>query len=175
MAMSKIPLSKFEMGYFILYRNDGSLFGNAIVKKQLSAGFNSHDAQVTHVETSGGEIHSVNISPPISKLVDITEKHKGRYVYLVRFKNQDYEDGLRYKVAYFSGTLCNKGYDLPGIFAFVFKWVKQNNRLYFCSEGALWALQMGMRQNILNIPPEKCMPAHFLSNCFEVVWQGLIE
>jgi len=173
--VDKNILDIYKMGYVIAYKNDGSLFGNAIVKKQLLAGFSPHDAQITHIEVSGGEVHSINISPPISKLINITETHKGRYAYLLRFKNEEYEKALRYKVAYFSATLCNKGYDFPGILAFLFKWIKQNNRLYFCSEGALWAMQMGCKENILGINPDKCMPAHFFADIFELVWQGIIE
>ena len=173
--MTQDILDKFRMGYVILYKNDGSLFGNAIVKKQLLAGFSPHDAQVIHTEISGGEIHSVNISPPLSKLVDITKVHKGRYVYLLRYKSGEYERALRYKVAYFSATLCNKGYDFPGIFSFLFKWIKHSSRLWFCSEGTLWSLQMGCKENVLGIDPDKCMPAHFLNpNEFERVWEGTI-
>ena len=166
-------LDIFKMGYIILYRNDKSLFGNLIVKRQLLAGFSPEDAQFTHCEISGGSEFSINISPPISKLVKINEVHKGRYVRLVRYKGYN-EDGKRYKVAYFSATLCNKGYDIPGILAFLFKWIKHNNRLYFCSEGGLWALQM-VFPGILGIKPEECMPAHFLGVEFELVWEGVIE
>lgn len=176
--MTQDVLDKFRMGYVILYKNDGSLFGNAIVKKQLSVGFNSRDAQVTHMEISGGEKHAINISPPISKLVDIAQTHRGRYAYLLRYKNEEYEKALRYKVAYFSAALCsNKPYDIGGILAFLSfltKWVKQNNRLYFCSEGALTSFQM-VFANLLGIAPDKCMPAHFFSGEFELVWEGAIE
>jgi hypothetical protein len=103
-----IPIDKFRMGYVILYKNDNSFFGNAIKKRQLAEGFSEHDASVTHVEISGGEKYSLNISPPTSRLVDITQAHKGRYVYLMRLKDDDYEKALRYKVAYFSAALCSK-------------------------------------------------------------------
>ena len=172
--MSLFNLDIFKMGYFILYRNDKSLFGNGIKAKQISAGFSEGDANYVHIECSGGGEHAINISPPISKLVKITEAHKGRYVKLVRFKNADYEAGKRYKVAYFSAALCNKGYDIPGILSFLFKWIKQNNRLYFCSEGAAWALRMcfpialGPKEN------SQIMPAHFLGTEFDVVWEGII-
>lgn len=172
--MNRELLDKFRMGYFILYLNDGSLFGNAVVKRQQLAGFSDEDARYTHIEVSGGEKHSINISPPISKLVDILEKHKGRYIRLVKFKNKEYEDGKRYKVAYFSASLCNKPYDIRGILAFVFKWIKHSNRLYFCSEGALWALQM-VFPDVLGIKPNECMPAHFTDEkYFETVWEGIL-
>lgn len=169
-----IPLDEFKMGYFILYRNDKSFFSKGIIARQLAAGFSPEDAQYTHIEVSGGERHSINISPPTSRLIDITEHHKGRYVQLLRFKNEEYEKALRYKVAYFSASLCNKGYDIGGILAFLFKWVKQNNRLYFCSEGAAWALQMVFK-DALGKTPDKCMPADFLTPLyFEKVWEGEI-
>ena len=172
--MTQEQLDKFRMGYFILYKNTGGIFGNGIVAKQEAAGFSQDEAQFVHVEVSGGEIYSVNISPPISKLVDITKDHKGETCRVVRFKDQSYEDRLRYKVAYFSATLCNKGYDVKGILAFLFKWIKQDNRLYFCSEGAAWALQMCFPQAI-GKTPDKVMPADFLTPLyFEQVWEGEI-
>jgi hypothetical protein len=173
-----IPLDKFKMGYFILYKNDGSFFGKTIVKRQLLAGFTPNDAQIIHVEVSGGEIHSINISPPLSKLVDITQAHKNRYAYLVKYKGYN-DDGKRYKVAYFSAALCaNKFYDITGVFAFLSflsKWIKQNNRLYFCSEGCAMALQMVFPNVLGNLTPDKIMPAHFLDiDNFEIVWEGII-
>ena len=173
--MTQEILDKFRMGYFILYKNTGGIFGDTIVKKQLSAGFMPDDAQFCHIEVSGGEIHSVDISPPVSKLVKITEEHKGEYCRVVRFKNEEYEKALRYKVAYFSATLCNKGYDIKGVLSFIFRWIKQSNRFYFCSEGALWALQM-VFPKALQMAPDRCMPAHFtMQQYFEVVYEGVIE
>ena len=174
--MNQETLDKFRMGYVILYKNDGSLFGNAIEKKQLLAGFKYPAFKCIHTEISGGEKHAINISPPISKLVDITQVHKGRYAYLLRYKNEEYEKALRYKVAYFSASLNNLGYDIPGILHFIFKWIKSNNRLVFCSEGAAQALQKVFPNALSGMQPDTCMPAHFLnSNEFEEVWAGIID
>lgn len=177
--MNQDLLDKFKMGYVILYKNAGDLFGNAIVKRQLAAGFSPHDAQVVHVEISGGGKHSINISPPLSKLVDITQAHKGRYAYLLRYKNEEYEKGLRYKVAYFSAALCsNKPYDIGGILAFISflaKWFKQDNRLYFCSEGCACAFSMVFPKIFGDLPTDKTMPAHFFGTEFKIVWEGVIE
>jgi len=163
------------MGHVIIYKNTGGLFGNGIVKKQLHAGFNKEDAQFCHAEISGGGKHSINIAPPISKLVDITKKHKGRHIRIVRFNNENYEQKGRYKVAYFSASLNNTGYDIQGIFRFIFKWIGHNNRLYFCSEGCAHSLQM-VYPNINNrLKPEKWMPAEFTKqSIFETVWEGQI-
>lgn len=164
----------FKMGYIILYRNDKSFFGNSIRAKQVSAGFSLDDADYVHCEISGGGEWSVNISPPISKLVKITEAHKGRYVKLMRFKNADYEAGKRYKVAYFSAALCNKSYDIKGILSFLFKWIKQDNRLYFCSEGAAYSLRMCFPVALGPKENSEIMPASFLGEEFENMWEGII-
>lgn len=167
-------LDDFRMGYVILYRNTGGKFGDNIVRKQIEMGFSQDQAKYTHVETSGGGRHSVNIAPPISKLVDITQKHKGREIRLVRYKNDDYEKKGRYKVAYFSATLNNTGYDIMGILRFAFKWIKAQNRLWFCSEGSCWALQKEYPQALQGMKPSECVPAHFTSSEFETVFEGKI-
>lgn len=168
-------LSLLKMGYIILYKTDGSKVGRLIEKKQLSEGFIPEHACYTHVEVSGGGQHSINISPPVSKLIDITKRHKGRYIKVVRYKNEEYEKSKRYKVAYFSASLCNKGYDFRGVISFVFRWIKQNNRLYFCSEGALWSLQKVFPAVLYKLKPQRCMPAHFcLPRDFETVYEGIV-
>ena len=173
--MSKINLDILKMGYFIVYKSCGGFFSNQIIKRQLAEGFTKEDAQYTHVEISGGEKHSINISPPISKLIDITKIHVGRYAKVMRYKNKDYENGKRYKVAYFSASLCNKTYDVPGVLAFIFKWIKHNNRLFFCSEGAAWALQKVFYKAFHGESPQYIMPADFLNDYeFEQVWEGVI-
>ena len=172
----KFKLDTFKMGYIILYKNEGNnLFGKGIIAKQLAAGFSAEAAQYTHAEVSGGSEFSVNISPPVSKLINITKTHKGRYVCLMRYKNDVYEAKGRYKVAYFSATLANKMYDVKGILSFIFKWITHDNRLYFCSEGAAWALQKEFPEAFNGRTPNKIMPADFLNLfIFEKVWEGRI-
>lgn len=170
--MSKFNLNLPRMGYFLAYKSDDGFFSRKVVDKQILAGFKKEHANVSHVEVSGGGPYSVNIYPPRAKLVDITKRHKGRYVYILRYKNIDYQNRGRYKVAYFSATLNNTGYDFFGILRFVFKWIKNYNRLWFCSEGALWSLQKEYPA-AFDIRPEACMPAHFMREC-ECVWEGVI-
>ncbi len=171
-----INYDDFKMGYILAYKTDNSLFSKAIVARQKRAGFNKVASQIVHVEISGGNIHSINIAPPFSRLVEIDKKHDGRYVYLLRYKNKDYEEKGRYKVAYFSAALCaNKGYDIPGVLSFLYKWIDQNNRLFFCSEGVLMALQKVYPKVMDYLKPEECMPADFMNkNYFEIVWKGFI-
>jgi len=172
----ELPLDLFRMGYFILYKRGTGfdLFGKGIEMRQRMAGFKDDNATFTHVEVSGGGVHSVNISPPISKLIEITKAHKGRHIRLVKYKNSDYEDRGRYKVAYFSAALCNTKYDMFGIVRFLIKWVKEDNRKWFCSEGAADSLQRVYPEANGNLPPKKWMPAHFTSDNFETVWEGEI-
>lgn len=166
------------MGYLIQYRNPGrffDFFGNAIVKRQLMAGIDLIDACFVHIEISGGEEDSVNISPPISKRIDITKTHKGRFARLIRYKNTEYEQGKRYKVAYFSAVLCNKPYDIKGILAFVIKWIKEDKNKPFCSEGALWSFRMVFSDIMDGMKLSECMPGHFSEKTgFETVWEGVI-
>jgi len=173
--MSKFNIDLFKMGYIILYKSGQGKFGKAIVKAQIKKGFNQSEAEYTHSEISGGGKHSVNIAPPISKLVNILEKHKGRYAILLRYKNEDYEKKGRYKVAYFSATLANLGYDIRGVLKFIFKWIGNDNRLFFCSEGVAFSLQK-VYPKALGIKPAKVMPAHFVQSPeFETVWEGIIK
>ena len=172
--MSEFNLDLFKMGYIIIYKSGAGKFGRAIVEAQLAAEFSPDEAGYTHSEVSGGGKHSVNIAPPLSKLVDITKKHKGRYIKLLRYKNDDYEKKGRYKVAYFSATLANLGYDIRGVLKFMFKWVGNDNRLFFCSEGVAYSLQK-VYPSALGKKPAKVMPAHFAkSKEFETVWEGVI-
>ena len=176
-SIQSLPLDLLRMGYFILYKRGTvfDIFGKGIELRQRIAGFKESDACFTHVEVSGGEVHSINISPPLSKLIDITKEHKGRYIRVVKYRNFDYEEKGRYKIAYFSAALCNTKYDKFGIIRFLIKWVKEDNRKWFCSEGSAWALQKVYPEVNGNLPPKKWMPAHFTkSEFFETVWEGKI-
>lgn len=174
----KLPLDKFRIGYIILYKNNGGLFGNLIEKRQLAAGFTPDQACWTHAEISGGEKESVYTRMPLSARVDITKAHKGQTVRLLRYDNKAYEEGKRYKVGWFNGTLNNLPYDGRGVLAFLKflkRWIKQSTKLYFCSEGVLWALQKVFPAAMFGLKPEECMPAHFAaSDEFKVVWEGVI-
>lgn len=167
-------LNTLKMGYIIAYQNHGSFFGNRIENKQLDKGFFPDEAETVHIEVSGGGRHSIYVRPPVSRLTDITKTHLGKYIKVLKYNADDF-DVKRYKVAYFSAALCaNRIYDFRGVFAFVCKWVNQNKRLYFCSEGALAAIQK-VYPGAMAMRPEDCMPAHFIaSKEFTTVWEGYI-
>ncbi len=170
---NSFTLDRFKIGYAIVYRHEGGLFGDMIVKKQLTAGFIPAHAEYSHVEISLGEEYSINISPPKSRLCDILKVHKGRYIKIVKYRATDY-NVKRYKVGCLYASLNNTGYDFRGILSFMFKWLRNKNRLYFCSEGCLTALQM-VYSGAFGMNPNECMPAEFLNPKFtEVVFEGYI-
>ena len=181
-----LELNRARMGYVLAYKSTGSWLNKMIVKRQLEAGFSEKVSEFTHIEISGGERHSINIRPPKSTLIEITQVHKGREVAILRYYSPDFTV-KRYKVAYFSAALCaNKDYDVAGILAFMknkipswlkfaFRWLTHDNRLYFCSEGAAAAYRK-VFPRVFALEDNKIMPAHFLaSNKFDVVWQGKID
>ena len=169
--MNKFNPDDFKMGYFLIYKNTGGIFGNLICKKQQQAGFTDEESRYVHVEVSLGGVHSINVSPPKSRLIDITKVHKGRYIKLVKYKEYG-SDNKRYKVAVFAASLNNLGYDIWGIASFLFRFIKQNNRLYFCSESAAESLQR-VYPKAFNKPPSEIYPADFCQ--FETVWEGCIK
>lgn len=170
--MSGENLHKFKIGYIIAYQNDGSKFGNLIERKQLKAGFVRKHACYTHVEISLGEKHSIRIAPPKSKLIDITKQKPTRIIKLLRLKTGPYED-KRYKVGCLYASFNNTGYDIGGVLHFMFKWIKQNNRLHFCSEAVAEACKM-VYPKLFPKEPSEYMPADFLSQMFEEIWTGTI-
>lgn len=178
MCQSKIPfnLDLLRMGHFYLVRHDKGFIGNAIKKKQLTAGFIPEHAEFIHVGVLGGGQWGVNVAPPKTKIVDIRKVFKGRYIKVVKYKNEDYDRKGRYKVAFWSAAKCNLRYDWKGILAFVFKWIKQNNKLYFCSENAAASLQKEYPLALTGAKPSTVMPADFSRpSDFEIVWKGIIE
>ena len=175
MMSRDFDLSLFKMGYILAYRGDSSWFSKQIIKVQERLGFPFVASRITHVEVSGGEEYSVNIVVPISRCIKITERHAGRYVHVMRYKNEEYERKGRYKVAYFSATLSNLRYDVLGVVRFLVRWVRQSNKLWFCSEGVAWALQKEYPESLGGTKPVNCLPANFLDEKeFEEVWQGRI-
>jgi len=169
----KFNLDIPKMGYFLLTKHDSGLIGKLITKEQLKHGFSEEDSKYTHVEVLGGGAYSVRVAPPLTKVIDITKKYKGRYIKIVKYNNENYEKKGRYKVAFWAASNCNKKYDWFGIFRFKMSWLfDHKERDFFCSENSLWALQKENPEAMEGLEPYKCMPAHFCS--FETVWEGTI-
>ena len=172
--MSNFDLNIPRMGYFILYRHSisGSFVGDQIKKAQLKAGFEQSKAKFTHVEVSLGGQHSVYVAPPMAKTIDITEKNKGKYIMITKYKGYE-GNNKRYKIAAWSASLCNLRYDWFGVLRFKFRWLFRNmTQNYFCSENAAFALNKEFPQDR---KPEDWYPAHFLGDEFETVWAGYIN
>jgi len=174
---SPFNLSMFKMGYIIQYGRTKGLYGDLIQKEQIKQGFSQFDSGFVHVEISGGDQHSVNIRPPKSVPIDITKVHAGRYIRLLKYREYDNDprDRLRLKVAYFSAQLCNKKYDIMGIIKFKLPFFFHSKDLFFCSEGAIWALRKVFLHALMPLKAHAITPAHFSNPMqFEVVWEGYI-
>lgn len=168
-------LNILKMGYFILYKSDGKFFSRQIEKHQLAEGHIPQRACYTHIEVSGGGSYSVAVYPPKTKIIDIEEKCKGRYICVVKYKGKQYEERKRYKVAFWAATLCNLYYDWFGVLKFKIGWLFHFRNRYFCSENAAYALQQEYPE-ALGKDPYGVLPADFLlPKQFEVVWEGLIS
>ena len=172
-------LDIFKMGHIMVVRKpepDGYV-GNQIEKMQLRKGFCTEKSRYTHVEVLGGGNYSVRVAPPKTSIIEIDKTYTGRFVTVVKYKGDKYAQ-KRYKVAFWASSNCNLPYDWLGVLRFKFKrllgrLLDHQEKAYFCSENTLWALQKEY-PNALNIQPYECMPAHFLGEQFEVVWEGII-
>ena len=146
-----------------------------IEKQQKKDGFIEDHARFVHVEVSLGGSNSVNVAPPKTRIIDFREVHTGRYLKIVRFKDNEYEVRKRYKVGVWGASLCNLPYDFMGVLKFKIPWLFHSKGLYFCSEAALSALQKEF-PGATGIKPYQCMPAHFcLPKYFDCLWEGLID
>jgi hypothetical protein len=162
-----------RMGYFIVYKSKNDFFGRGIRNEQLKRGFTPDQAEYSHVEVSGGGPFSVRVNPGVIKVIDFTREYCGRYAKIVRYRGYPDIGSQRHKVAFWSATNCNLRYDFLGVLRFKMGWIFSQKNRWFCSESALWALQKEF-PGALGIRPEECMPAHFLGDQFEVVWEGEI-
>lgn len=168
-----------KTGYIAAYMTNGSFFNNLIVKEQIKQGFSDAAAQYTHIEIIGIKLndirYSINITFPKVKKIDMFKHHKGRYVRILRYRNEHYERWGRAKISWLAATKCNTRYDVFGVLAFMFKWLKQNNRLWFCSEGAAADIKTLYPRCFPN-SSSKIMPAYFIASTqFETVCQGVIK
>ena len=169
-----INLDKFRMGYFILWKNQGGFVGNGIEIHQKGCGFSAEESKWVHIDVSGGGQWAVRVNPPATKVVDIIKTYPERHFKVVRFKDDEYEARLRYKVAFWAASNCNKKYDFMGILKMKIPFLWHRKDLFFCSENSLWSLQKEV-PNATGKKPYNCMPADFLNpNYFEVVYEGII-
>jgi len=167
-------LDKFKMGYFILWKNTGSLIGNQIERTQKKMGYLTNASQYVHIDVSGGGPYAVRVNPPRSKVVNILEYYEGREFAVIRFKGDEF-NYKRYKVAFWAATHCNLMYDYWGVARFKIPFILNRKRLYFCSENALWSLQKEF-PHATSLNPKECMPAEFFNQqFFEVVSYGRIH
>ena len=164
-----------KMGYIILFKTDNSFFARLIEKEQIKRGLSPLQALWTHAGISGGGQWLVEVSPPQSRVVDIRERHKGRYIKILCLKDAEYKDRKRYKIAFWAASLSNLKYDWFGILKFRLKWIFHFKSRFFCSENVAWAIEKEY-PNAFGMKSYKMMPGHFDNPKYtEVVWVGKIE
>lgn len=176
--MKEFNLDVPRMGYIIIVRkpDKADIFSRGIFETQKAMGFSDDAASFCHVVISGGGPDIVNIQPPKARLRNLLEAYGGRYVRILRLKNDpDYEAKARYKIAYFAATLCDRPYDVMGILKFKIGLLFHFKNLYFCSEGSTWAIRKERPGFMPGVAEYKCMPAHFAaSDELEVAWEGIL-
>lgn len=162
-----------RMGYFVLFRHEKGWVGNQIIAAQKRAGFSDENSRYTHVAVSGGGPELTDAVPPKIRTSNLLKRYADRYVKIVRYKALTFEQ-KRSKVAYWAATRTNLKYDWRGPLAFIFTWIKPSMTADFCSENAACALQRQFPKALHGKAPAKCMPADFLGEMFEVMWEGRI-
>src|SRR3990167_5998966 len=177
-----IPFSLdfFKIGYVIAFKmgEKDKYFGKLIYKEQKKHGFDDESAEYTHVGISSGDEHYVNIAPPESRLVNILEYHKGRYIKIIKPKvyNDDLTERKRLKVALiYNAEAANRKYDVFGIIKFKIPFMFHKEKEFFCSEGCAYAIQHQFPDYLNGLPPYQTMPANFLNKKeHDLVWEGFI-
>lgn len=173
-----------KTGFFMLYENDGSKFGNLIQNEQRILGIPLPHAKYTHVDILGPRQWAISVNPPRASLVEIDVKQRGRRAAMFRYLAPDYEVRRKY-VAWWAATLNGKMYDWFGIAKFKIKFLFHQKRWKFCSEGAADSLRMEYPFSMQDpefypnsgkiIPSYRIVPAHFsFLKEFEKVWEGVI-
>ena len=189
-------------GFFVVIKRpekSGFLY-NQIEKAQLKAGYSKAASKYVHVSIIGVDCYIINTTPPRTKIADLFEVYKGRYIKILKYKEYKENDLKGYEVAFWAASTCNIRYDWIGLAAFKFPWLgkifkRLQKKWLFCSECAIWALQKvfpvikekfnfkaskrtkpnKMFFGDIRISPEKCMPGYFLNNKdFPVIWEGEI-
>jgi len=176
-----------RMGYILCVKapKKKDIFARGIISQQLKRGLSEEASQYVHVEVLGGGYNSVRVAPPTTQIIDdFTKFYKGRYIKILKVaNNQDYEDRLRYKIAFWAASHCNLKYDWFGIAHFIFgKLITGSKVKMFCSENTLWAIHKELpliSLDVKNNKPEECMPAHFIQSQLDnkelsLVWEGLL-
>ena len=154
-------LDIFKIGYVLLWENTGDFFGNLIEDHQIKQGYSIEHAKWVHVDCCLGGPNALRINPPKAKVVDIREYYKGRKFKLMSYRNKDYQQRTRYKIAIWSATNCNKRYDYLGVLKMKLKIIWHNKNKPFCSEGMTEAFQKEHPFFMNGIMPYRVMPAEF--------------
>ena len=174
-------LDQLRIGYIIAVRYERkknfNFFSEGIYQRQLWEGYNSDDALFTHVAISSGRPYLVNVTPPKAKWVeDIIKVYSGCYIKVLKYKGENYDKHLRYKIACFYNAIAsNLKYDWFGVISFIIPKIQQIKGRPFCSEACCEAYQKFYPMFFDGKNSSKCMPCYFLNKKgFEIVWEGFV-
>ncbi len=177
----KFDLNIPKMGHILAVRYERpkkfDIFSEGIFQKQLWKGFTFEEAIYTHVAISSGGPHLVNVMPPKAKLINLTEHYKGTYVKFLKYKGDNFDNYIRYKIAcLYNALAANLRYDWWGVLHFLIPRIKQMDSRFFCSEVCSQAYKMFYPDFLKELDNADIMPANFLANKeFEVVWEGYLN
>ena len=170
-------LDKFKIGHVMAVKYERfNLFSEAIYRKQKAMEFSEEHSRYTHVAILSGGPYCVNIMPPRARFIEIPKVYKGAYVKLLRYKGNDFDNHIRYKIGcFYNAIAANLRYDWLGVLSFVIPGMGNFKSRPFCSEAATQAYQHFYPTMFNNTPPYKICPAHFVwYKDFEVYWEGRI-
>jgi len=143
---------------------------------QNDLGLSKKATEYTHIDVCGGGQWAVRAVPPKIITVDIYKKYQGREYLLLKYKHDDYDSKIRYKVAFWAATNVNVPYDILGVLKFRIPFIFHSRNAYFCSENGLWSLQKEIPSAFNSMKPYNCVPGHFYdSEEIEIVESGIIE
>lgn len=172
--MKKLNLNVPRMGNIIVFKGDNSWICRQIKKSQKKLGFTDEDSSYSHVAVSGGGPYIVDVAMPRTKVIDMRKKYKGRYIKVLEYTADDYAI-KRYKIAFWSSSLNNLGYDFLGVLKFRIGFIFHKANKFFCSENVAWSIQKEYPKLFHGLASHKIMPADFLSFEFRTIWEGILE
>lgn len=169
----KLSLDILKEGNVVVFKGDNSLICRLIKKAQRRAHFMREDAEYTHVAIVGPKWFIIDVAMPRTKVIDMRDKYKGRYIKVLEYKADNYED-VRKEIAFWSATKNNLTYDKWGVIKFRIKFLFHKLNQYFCSENCTYAFQKLYPKFLNGTLPHKTMPADYLGLIFRTKWEGVL-
>jgi hypothetical protein len=180
-----------KIGYQVLVKQmQNNILSDIIVKTQLKLGYSQKAAEVTHVATYIGKGKISEAVFPRARVIDLLEAYRGRYVYIVcprltKSGLEYYHWKGRYHIALASNSQNNLKYGLASLFWWPLNFFTKKNWFVkvkkipffgaYCSYKEAVAIREEYPERFFQCKPvENVIPADFLGNDFEVVWEGVL-